>query len=78
MIGASKLLFSNNVLSDKTLKKRLSSLAKKKNFDKYFARKTKSIEDDHLPFLKAGIASLHLIGFEDLSTWHQKTDRPDI
>lgn len=35
------------------------------------------VEDDHIPFLQAGIPALNIIDMHDLSVWHRPGDDPD-
>ena len=41
---------------------------------KLFLKFSKPIEDDHIPFLRAGIASLNIIDFENIEYWHKDGD----
>lgn len=40
----------------------------------YKGNSPKSINDDHVPFLKAGIPAVNIIGFENLESWHTPGD----
>jgi Zn-dependent M28 family amino/carboxypeptidase len=50
--------------------------AKGKELDSYFLDETTRIEDDHLPFLAAGVPSVDIIDL-DYEAWHTSKDNLD-
>ncbi|MDE3155263.1 MAG: M28 family peptidase [Acidobacteriota bacterium] len=52
------------------------STAKRLGFDSYFLDRHTAIEDDHIPFVRAGIPSLDIIDL-DYPYWHQASDTLD-
>ena len=52
--------------------------ARRRNSSAYFPRQGEPIEDDHLPFLNAGVRALDVIDFQSQSTfWHTPRDTMD-
>ncbi len=75
MVGLPNLKISPESNSDRGLSL-LAKTVDKESFGGrlYASGPAKNIEDDHIPFVSKGVPSLDIIGFEDLSTWHQPSD----
>jgi Zn-dependent M28 family amino/carboxypeptidase len=52
------------------------SAAKQQKLDGYFVPQTTRIEDDHLPFMEAGVPSVDIIDLE-YEAWHTPKDTLD-
>ena len=77
MIGDAdlQLVFEGN--SNERLRNTVWSLAAALGYDLAFGRSFGFIEDDHIPFVKAGVPSVNLIDFEygrDNAYWHTLED----
>ena len=73
-----ELLFDMN--SDSQIRDLVWSRAEKLGYGAHFPRTPSGIEDDHLPFMKAGVHALDLIDFTygpDNAYWHNAQDTMD-
>jgi predicted small lipoprotein YifL len=52
------------------------SVARRLGYGRYFLDRSQAVEDDHLPFLRRGVAAVDLIDF-DYPYWHTPADTPD-
>jgi len=81
MIGDAHLSLVYELNSTPWLRETVWSAAARLGFAAHFPRHpAMAIEDDHLPFLQAGVPSLNLIDFDygpDNSWWHTAADTPD-
>jgi glutaminyl-peptide cyclotransferase len=77
MIGDADLNIYLEKNSNVTIRTEIWSTAKKLGYGKQFINEEKySMEDDHTPFLEAGIPAVDLIDF-DYPYWHTTQDTPD-
>lgn len=80
MIGDSDLQIpreQNSNISDGPTLDKLWSIAAKMGYEKQFPdRYGQAIEDDHIPFIEAGVPFVDLIDF-DYPYWHTPADTPD-
>ncbi len=77
MIGDADLNIYLEKNSDSVIRTEIWSTAKKLGYDKQFIYQEKySMEDDHTPFLEAGIPAVDLIDF-DYPYWHTTQDTSD-
>jgi glutaminyl-peptide cyclotransferase len=74
MIGMPDLKISKEMHSDLALRQKLEKVADKLGYSNYLGKNAHHIEDDHMPFIKAGIKALNLIDFENMYTWHHPSD----
>jgi hypothetical protein len=74
MIGCPDLLISRDLSSSPQLWSLLEEAAAGLGQVPPIARRPQSIEDDHIPFLRAGVPAIDIIDFEHLDTWHQGSD----
>jgi glutaminyl-peptide cyclotransferase len=64
--------------SDPALWDRLHAAAKRAGIGSIMSASTQgTVEDDHTPFMKAGVPAIDLIDF-DFPQWHTLRDRPDV
>jgi glutaminyl-peptide cyclotransferase len=64
--------------SDQALWERLSAAAKRAGVGAIISSSTQgTVEDDHTPFMKAGVPAIDLIDF-DFPQWHTLQDRPNV
>jgi len=81
MIGDSDLHLTREQYSTAWLRELLAKTAGKLGYSSIFARQTPTyIEDDHIPFLKAGIDAVDLIDFNygpSNGYWHTEQDTAD-
>ncbi len=80
MIGDKDLEIVEETASDADLRALVWRTAESLGYGKYFGSGGGEIEDDHIPFLKAGIAALDLIDFDygpGNSYWHTPADTMD-
>ena len=73
MIGDRDLGIRRDSNSTKWLTDIVWGAAAKMKFDNYFLPATTTVEDDHLPFLAAGIPSVDIIDL-DYDAWHTQRD----
>jgi Zn-dependent M28 family amino/carboxypeptidase len=77
MIGDADLNIYLEKNSNVTIRTEIWSTAQKLGYSKQFISQEKySMEDDHTPFLEAGIPAVDLIDF-DYPYWHTTQDTPD-
>jgi glutaminyl-peptide cyclotransferase len=77
MVGAADLTIPMESFSDPALKTSIWNTAAKLGYGKIFIPQVKySIEDDHLPFIQAGIPSADIIDL-DYRYWHTTADTAD-
>ncbi len=75
MIGMPSAQLSRDMNSDSALLKRARDLDKAIFGGRlYTGTRSIPVEDDHLPFAQRGLATIDLINFENLSTWHTPAD----
>jgi glutaminyl-peptide cyclotransferase len=81
MIGDRDLVFERETYSSASLWAVMRQVARDLGLERHFAGGREwPIEDDHLPFLKRGVAALDLIDFDygpDNAWWHAAGDTPD-
>jgi len=76
MIGDRDLAIRRDTNSTPWLSNILWETAKRQDFDDYFIADSTRIEDDHLPFLAAGIPAVDIIDL-DYEAWHTSKDTLD-
>src|SRR5438552_2475546 len=76
MIGDSDLVMLRDTNSTPWLTNIIWDTAKQKDLDDYFIPDSTRIEDDHLPFLAAGVPSVDIIDL-DYEAWHTSKDTLD-
>ena len=76
MIGDRDLVMRRDTNSTPWLTNVIWETAKRHNLDEYFIADSTRIEDDHLPFLAAGIPSVDIIDL-DYEAWHTAKDTLD-
>jgi Zn-dependent M28 family amino/carboxypeptidase len=80
MIGDKDLDVLNDGNSSQTLRDQIKQIAVRLGYGKYFRSEVGGIDDDHLPFINAGVNAIDLIDFNfgpDNSYWHTAADTPD-
>ncbi len=76
MIGDRDLTIRRDTHSTEWLTDLIWAAAKRRNHDDVFMSETTRIEDDHLPFLEAGVPSVDIIDL-DYPAWHTAQDTLD-
>src|SRR5206468_5488166 len=76
MIGDRDLDIRRDTNSTPWLTNMIWEAAKRQNLDDYFMPDSTRIEDDHLPFLAAGVPSVDIIDL-DYEAWHTAKDTLD-
>jgi glutaminyl-peptide cyclotransferase len=76
MIGDRDLALRRDTNSTPWLTNIIWDMAKRQELDDYFVADSTRIEDDHLPFLSAGIPSVDIIDL-DYDAWHTPKDTLD-
>jgi len=77
MVGDENLSIPMETLSDPTLRESIWKTAADLGYGSIFLPRTKySIEDDHVPFLDAGIPAVDIIDI-DYPYWHTTSDLPE-
>src|SRR5579871_1372575 len=76
MIGDRSLNIKQEPLSNTRLTRLIWGIAADLGYQAYFVDDSLEIEDDHLPFIKAGIPAVDLIDF-DYPPWHEDSDTLD-
>lgn len=76
MIGDRQLAMKRELHSTRWLTDALWSSARQLGFEQQFANEGSPIEDDHVPFLKAGVQAVDLIDL-DYPAWHTAQDTLD-
>ena len=74
MIGSPNLLITREQHSTPHLVDTLESAAKDLSLSSILSSTKLFVEDDHIPFLKKGIASINIIDFHNLEHWHKAND----
>jgi len=80
MIGDKDLEIPREAFSSPALTRLVWQAAADLGYGKFFSNRTLAIEDDHLPFIKAGVPALDLIDFNygpGHSWWHTPEDTLD-
>jgi Zn-dependent M28 family amino/carboxypeptidase len=76
MIGDRHLDIDQETNGSAALNRLVWTAASELGYAAYFTRNTRATEDDHIPFIKAGIPSIDLIDF-DYEPWHTDEDTMD-
>jgi hypothetical protein len=76
MVGDRDLRLKRDLNSTTWLTDIVWSAAKRQKLDNYFVPLTTRIEDDHLPFMEAGVPSVDIIDLE-YEAWHTAQDNLD-
>lgn len=80
MIGDKDLDILNDQNSSRSLRDMVSKVAAKLGDEKYFHKEPGDIDDDHIPFVNAGVNAIDLIDFTyglNNSYWHNDKDTMD-
>jgi Zn-dependent M28 family amino/carboxypeptidase len=80
MIGDRDLRIMRDDYSTPWLTDIIWEAAKKQKLDSYFVPESTRVEDDHLPFLQAGVPSVDIIDlerFQQFNRWHTAQDNLD-
>jgi Zn-dependent M28 family amino/carboxypeptidase len=79
MIGGKNLTIMNEENSSVSLRKLIWSTAERDGYGKYFNKDEGSTDDDHMPFVKAGVNAVDLIDFDSAKKtyWHTPKDTLD-
>ena len=80
MIGDKNLDLIQDSNSSASLRNQVWQMADKMGYGKYFLRTEGAIDDDHMPFVSAGVNALDLIDFDygpGNSYWHKDKDTAD-
>ena len=80
MVGDKNLNFRRDVNSTRWLTDLVWQVAREKGYEATFTRKTIAINDDHLPFTRAGVPAVDLIDFDygpGNRYWHTPQDTLD-
>ncbi len=80
MIGDAKLDIHRELNSTPQLTDLVFTVAHRLGYAKYFSGSQRAIEDDHIPFVNAGVKAVDLIDFEygpNNSYWHTAKDTTD-
>jgi glutaminyl-peptide cyclotransferase len=76
MIGDRDLQIRRDTNSTRWLTDTIWEAAKRLNLDSYFVSESTRIEDDHLPFVQAGVPAVDIIDL-DYQPWHTANDTLD-
>ncbi len=76
MIGSPDIVISREKYSTAALVALAEKGAKSLGSPDVYGRDPHGIEDDHIPFLKAGVPAIDLIDFNHVRTWHGPGDDP--
>lgn len=78
MIGDKNLILMYDGYSARSVRDMIWDTAASLGYSYAFPRSDTAVEDDHLPFLKAGVRAVDLIDFESQTTWwHTPQDAMD-
>jgi glutaminyl-peptide cyclotransferase len=80
MIGDKDLDVLNDSNSSQTLRDQVKQVAARLGYGKYFRSEGGGIDDDHIPFVNAGVNAIDLIDFDfgpGNSYWHTAQDTTD-
>lgn len=75
MIGSHNLTLSYDLNSDPYLTQLLKQVLKNMHKEFVLSSTPTYIEDDHIPFVKAGIKAIDIIDFNNLKFWHNENDK---
>jgi Zn-dependent M28 family amino/carboxypeptidase len=76
MIGDRNLQIRRDTNSTRWLTDIVWSAARRQKLDSYFIAESTAVEDDHVPFMKAGVPSVDIIDL-DYPQWHTPADTLD-
>lgn len=80
MIGDKNLDVLNDGNSSQALRDQVQEIAGRLGYSKYFRSEVGGIDDDHIPFINAGVNAIDLIDFDfgpNNSYWHTASDTID-
>lgn len=77
MVGAKDLRIDREESSSRELFPPFEAAVKRLGYEKYFFQTTSNVDDDHVPFLNAGLPAIDLIQFDDNPHWHRHSDTLD-
>lgn len=80
MIGDKDLDLSNDENSSRSLRAEVQAIADRLGYTKYFRREPGAIDDDHMPFVRAGVNAIDIIDLDygpNGSYWHTAQDTVD-
>ena len=77
MIESKNLKFTKESQSTRRLVNKFVDIAKRLGHGDKINSTFQSVEDDHIPFLKAGVEAINVIDFNNLQHWHEPSDLPD-
>jgi glutaminyl-peptide cyclotransferase len=80
MIGDKNLDVLNDGNSSQSLRDQVKQVAARLGYSKYFRSEQSGIDDDHIPFVNAGVNAIDLIDFSfgpNNSYWHTAQDTAD-
>lgn len=78
MIGDKDLVMLYDTSSAASMRKLIWDTADSLGYSAAFPRRDNAVEDDHMPFIKAGVRAVDLIDFQSQSTfWHTSQDTMD-
>lgn len=80
MVGDRELVLTRELASDAALYARVERAAQAAGLGAHFGRDARTLRDDHLPFLEAGVPAIDLIDFEygpGNAWWHTAEDTLD-
>jgi glutaminyl-peptide cyclotransferase len=77
MIGSPDLRLTRESRSHPELLRLALEASRDLGSSNLFSDDVQPIEDDHIPFVEAGIPSINLIDFQHLDHWHRPTDTPE-
>lgn len=76
MVGDRDLNLRKETNSSRSLVELIWSVAGELGYGRYFTQDEITIDDDHIPFLEAGVSAVDLIDF-DYEPWHEDSDTLD-
>jgi len=77
MVGDSRLDIHRDANSTRALSDMVFKVARRLGYAKYFPEATRAVEDDHIPFVNAGVSAVDLIDLDygpNNSYWHTAND----
>jgi glutaminyl-peptide cyclotransferase len=77
MVGSPGIKLAREANSTPALLSLAVNTAEELGFTDIFEKTLKNVEDDHIPFVRAGIAAVNLIDFSNLDYWHAPGDEID-
>lgn len=75
MVGAEDLHIDREASSSPELYPPFEAVVKQLGYDQHFFKTRSDVDDDHLPFLDAGLPAIDLIQFGENPHWHRHSDR---